>query len=134
MRIGRCRVRSFRSFLPSASITCRRYKTGVEPFAGGLQLINRLQPVSFLWKANQQPDIGLIAEDVAQVEPLLTFKNKDGEIEGVNYSQLTAVLVNAVKEQQAQIATLQQVNSALNARLHKVEKALRKKSSATRRR
>jgi hypothetical protein len=95
-----CRNAAFQIAFCSSS---RRYKTGVEPFAGGLQLVNRLQPVSFLWKANRQPDIGLIAEDVAQVEPLLTFKNQNGDIEGVNYSQVSVVLINAIKEQQAQI-------------------------------
>jgi Chaperone of endosialidase len=80
-----------------------RYKTDVKPFGGGLQLINRLQPVIFNWKATHRPDIGLIAEEVAKVEPRLAFKNESGEIEGVNYSQLTAVLINAVKQQQAQI-------------------------------
>ncbi len=95
-----CRNAAFQIAFCSSS---RRYKTGVEPFAGGLQLINRLQPVRFSWKTNLQPDIGLIAEDVAQVEPLLTFKNQNGEIEGVNYSQVSVVLINAIKEQQAQI-------------------------------
>jgi hypothetical protein len=80
-----------------------RYKTEINPFSGGLQLISRLQPVSFNWKTTHQPDIGLIAEEVAKVEPRLTFKNQSGEIEGVNYSQLTAVLINAIKEQQKQI-------------------------------
>jgi hypothetical protein len=124
-----CRNAAFQIATCSSS---RRYKTGVEPFAGGLQLINRLQPVRFAWKTNLQPDIGLIAEDVAQVEPLLTFKNQNGEIEGVNYSQVSVVLINAIKEQQAQIATLRQVNATLNARLNKVERALRKKSSSVR--
>ncbi|HEV8430789.1 MAG TPA: tail fiber domain-containing protein [Pyrinomonadaceae bacterium] len=83
-----------------------RYKTQIAPFSVGIQLINRLQPVSFNWKTTHQPDIGLIAEEVAKVEPRLTFKNQNGEIEGVNYSQLTAVLINAIKEQQKQIEQL----------------------------
>ena len=48
-------------------------------------------------------DIGLGAEDVARVEPLLTFKNANGEIEGVKYGQLNIVLINAIKQQQEQI-------------------------------
>ena len=80
-----------------------RYKTDVKPFSSGLQLIDRLQPVSFNWKANQQRDVGLIAEEVAGVEPLFTFKNDKGEIEGVKYSNLSVVFINAFKEQQLQI-------------------------------
>ena len=46
---------------------------------------------------------GNSAEDVERVEPLLTFRNDKGEIEGVKYNQLSAVLVNAIRDQQAQI-------------------------------
>jgi len=48
-------------------------------------------------------DVGLGAEDVERVEPLLTFRNDKGEIEGVKYNQLSAMFVNAIREQQAQI-------------------------------
>lgn len=90
----------------STCSSSRRYKTDIKRFGGGLQLISRLQPVSFNWKATDQPEIGLIAEEVAKIEPRLTFKNQDGEIEGVNYPQITAVLINAIKEQQQQIDEL----------------------------
>ena len=36
-------------------------------------------------------------------EPLLTFRNDNGKIEGVKYNQLSAVFVNAIRDQQAQI-------------------------------
>jgi hypothetical protein len=83
-----------------------RYKTDVAPFRGGLELVERLRPIRFTWKANGQRDIGLAAEEVANVEPLLAFRNARGEIEGVNYSQLTAVLVNALQQQQREIDAL----------------------------
>jgi hypothetical protein len=53
-------------------------------------------------------DVGLGAEDVERVEPLLTFRNDKGEIEGVKYNQLSAVFVNAIRDQQAQIERQQQ--------------------------
>jgi hypothetical protein len=80
-----------------------RYKTHVQPFAGGLDIVNKLRPIAFTWKQDGMRDIGLGAEDVARVEPLLTFRNDHGEIEGVKYSQLSAVFVNAFVEQQTQI-------------------------------
>ena len=52
-------------------------------------------------------DIGLGAEDVEQIEPLLTFRNPKGEIEGVRYDHIGVVLINAIKEQQTQIAAQQ---------------------------
>jgi hypothetical protein len=80
-----------------------RYKTDVRRFNGGLDVVNRLRPITFTWKQGGMHDIGFGAEDVARVEPLLTFRNNQGEIEGVKYSQLSAVFVNAIVEQQAQI-------------------------------
>jgi len=80
-----------------------RYKTNVAALASSLNLINSLRPVTFDWKANKQHDVGLIAEEVSKIEPLLTFRNDKGEIEGVKYDRVTVVLLNAVKEQQAQI-------------------------------
>ena len=80
-----------------------RYKTDLRPFRSGLNLINRLQPVSFTWKSGQSRDLGLGAEDVAAIEPLLVTHNTNGEVEGVKYDRLAVVLINAVKEQQAQI-------------------------------
>jgi len=81
-----------------------RYKTDVQSFPGGLDIINRLRPITFKWKEGGMLDVGFGAEEVEKVEPLLTFRNPKGEIEGVKYSQISAVLVNAIKEQQTQIA------------------------------
>ena len=54
-------------------------------------------------------DIGLGAEEVEKVESLLTFRNDKGEIEGVKYSQLNVVLINAVKQQQVHIEALKKL-------------------------
>jgi hypothetical protein len=116
-----------------------RYKTDLHPFTGGLDLINRLHPITFKWKSDQSRDLGFGAEDVAAVEPLLVTRNADGQVEGVKYDRLSAVFVNAFKEQQAQIerqqnqiALLQTANDALSARLQAIEQGLTKQS-ATRR-
>ena len=80
-----------------------RYKTSVQPFNGGLDIVRRLHPIAFDWKEGGMHDVGFGAEEVEKIEPLLTTRNSKGEIEGVKYGQLTTVLVNAVKKQQAQI-------------------------------
>jgi hypothetical protein len=90
-----------------------RYKTDVRPFSGGLDIVSRLRPIAFAWKQGGMQDVGLAAEDVEQVEPLLTFRNDEGEIEGVKYNQLSAVFVNAIRDQQAQIERQQAQIDAL---------------------
>ncbi|MEZ5426818.1 MAG: tail fiber domain-containing protein [Pyrinomonadaceae bacterium] len=97
---------SVNKFLGTCSSSIR-YKTDLRPFTGGLSLVNQLNPFSFRWKSDGSPDLGFVAEDVAAVEPLLATTNADGQVEGVKYDRISAVLVNAIKEQQAQIEQLQ---------------------------
>ncbi len=80
-----------------------RYKNNINTFTSGLDLIRRLRPVTFNWKDGGMADMGLVAEEVNAVEPLLTTTNAKGEVEGVKYDRIGIVLVNAVKEQQTQI-------------------------------
>ncbi len=84
-----------------------RYKTNIAPFGFGLNLVNRLQPITFKWRDGGMLDLGFGAEDVAEIEPLLVTYNKDGQVEGVKYDRIGVVLINAVKEQQLQIKTQQ---------------------------
>jgi hypothetical protein len=80
-----------------------RYKTAVQPFRAGLEILSQLRPITFKWKTDGRSDVGLGAEDVAAIEPLLITRNSDGQIEGVKYDRLNVVLINAVKQQQEQI-------------------------------
>jgi hypothetical protein len=110
-----------------------RYKTNIHRFGLGLDLIRQLKPITFDWKDGGMHDLGLGAEDVAKIEPLLVHYNGKGEVEGVKYDRIGVVLVNAVKEQQAQIEALQAMNEALLKRLIKVEGAVQKRSKRARR-
>ena len=87
----------------SACSSSLRYKTNVAPFSSGLGLVRRLRPITFDWREGGARDLGLGAEDVARVEPLLATYNEKGEVEGVKYDRVAVVLVNAVREQQAQL-------------------------------
>jgi hypothetical protein len=110
-----------------------RYKTAVRPFTTGLEFINRLRPISFVWRSDGTPDLGLGAEEVAEVEPRLVTHNEQGQIEGVKYDQLNVVLINAVKEQQAQIQQQQKLIDRLQAQLNQVKRAIKKKRSSKKR-
>lgn len=91
------------SFVIRTCSSSLRYKTDLHPFTKGLNLINRLHPLTFKWKQDQSLDLGLAAEDVAAVEPLLVTHNEKGEVEGVKYDRLSVVFINAFKQQQTQI-------------------------------
>jgi Chaperone of endosialidase len=109
-----------------------RYKTNIRPYTLGLDLIARLNPISFNWKQTGRADLGLAAEEVAKVAPSFTFTNSKGEIEGVRYDRLNVPLINAIKQQQEQIETLRAQNAALNARLRSIERIVRKRVGVSR--
>lgn len=85
-----------------------RSKTDVQTLGDALRCLERLRGVSFRWKDARQgeaPTIGLIAQEVEAVLPEAVTVGPDG-LKGVNYAMLVAPLIEAVKQQQAQIAAL----------------------------
>ena len=101
-----------------------RFKERVAPLSAGLDVLSRLRPVSFKWKGREERDLGLIAEEVERVEPLLVTRNSAGEIQGVKYDQLSVVLINAVREQQSQIGEQRQQLQQKHARIERLEARL----------
>jgi hypothetical protein len=85
-------------------------------------VVDRLQPIAFVRKHSGEAQIGLGAEDVEKVEPRLTFRNEEGEIEGVRYEILGAVFINAIKDQQQQIARQQKMIEQLQSTVARLEK------------
>lgn len=101
-----------------------RYKENVVPVKWGLELVKRLSPVTFRWKSDKSDDFGLVAEDVAGIEPLLVTRNDKGEVEGVKYDRVGVVLINAVKEQQIQIDALLKLVKGQQQRIETLRKLL----------
>ena len=87
----------------TTSLSSERFKTDFQSFAGGLEIIRRLNPVSFKWKEGGASDVGLNAEEVAEIAPELVTRSAKGEVEDVKENSLNAVFINAIKEQQKQI-------------------------------
>jgi hypothetical protein len=80
--------------------SAKKYKTNIQNLEPQLNKVLQLQPVTFDWKEKkgERPSIGLIADDVINIYPEFVVKNKENEIEGIDYSKLTAVLIQSVKE------------------------------------
>ncbi len=101
-----------------------RYKKNQRPFTGGLNLLARLQPITFDWKDGGTHDLGFGAEDVEKVEPLLVTYNDKGDVEGVKYDRLSVVFVNAVREQQSQIEAQEKQNQSQQKQIEALTQAL----------
>ena len=95
-----------------------RLKESIEPLQDVRQRLARLQPITYRFKEGtnrpRQRQIGLLAQDMEQVFPELVSRGADGYL-SVAYGNLTAVLVEALNEQQQDIEHLRQELDALRA-------------------
>ena len=90
-------------------------KDNVAPLQGSLDKIRALGGVSFDWKKDGSKAIGLIAQDVEKVYPELVSEDANG-IKSVQYGNLVAPLIEAIKEQQNQIDALKAEIEALKTK------------------
>lgn len=87
----------------------RNLKSNIETLTTVLQKINQIRGVSFEYKDQTKyatgVKIGVIAQELQKVYPEMVTKGKDGFLK-VDYTQLTGMLIQAVKEQQEEIDKL----------------------------
>lgn len=96
----------------------RRWKKNVHPLQNALSKVEQLRGVSYDLKESGKHEIGVIAEEVGQVVPEVVSYEKNGkDATGVDYSRLTALLIEATKEQQALIRKQQQQIHAQQAQM-----------------
>ena len=83
-----------------------KLKENVETSEGNLEKVVNLRPVTYNKIGSQTTELGLIAEEVAEVYPEFVQYDENGEPIGVHYSRLTAALIGAVKELNEQLQEL----------------------------
>ena len=74
-------------------------------------IIDKLRPVSYDWKESKEKDYGFIAEEVNELDSVLTTENEDGEMLGIKYTKLIPFLVKKIQEQEERIKQLENGNS-----------------------
>jgi uncharacterized coiled-coil protein SlyX len=93
----------------------RRFKKEIKPMDSASEAILALKPVTFHYKSDAKgiPQFGLIAEEVAEINPDLVVRDENGEIYTVRYDAVNAMLLNEflkehrkMQEQEATIAGL----------------------------
>src|SRR5206468_1627831 len=98
----------------------------IKPMAQTSEAILGLKPVTFHYKSDttSTPQFGLIAEEVAQVNPDLVVRDEKGEIYTVRYDAVNAMLLNEflkehrkVQQLEADAANQQKEIKALTASL-----------------
>jgi FtsZ-binding cell division protein ZapB len=101
-------------------------KENIYQISNALDLVTQLRGVFFNWKndAKKTQQIGMIAQEVEPVVPAIVFTNPVDGLKGINYSQTTALLVEAIKDQQHQIESQKRENQQLKADLQAMKERL----------
>ncbi len=81
-------------------------KYNVETIGGAVGKVNLLRGVNYRRKSNDALEMGLIAQEVEKVLPEVVTQHPDTRLKSVAYQNMVALLIEAVKEQQGQIAEL----------------------------
>ena len=100
----------------STTISDRRLKDNIFTIESALDKVGKLRGVEYIWKDGArkgQSDIGFIAQEVEEVIPQIVREKEMPLLDGgtyktVDYEKMTALLIEAVKEQQTIINKLEQ--------------------------
>ncbi len=85
-----------------------RYKENIYTLDNALDKVIHLRGVSYNKKGNKIQEIGVIAEEVAEITPEVVKFNPDGTADSVSYGRITALLIEAIKELKQEIEVLKQ--------------------------
>lgn len=83
----------------------RRFKRDIYQIDDALDKVTRLRGVNFRWRTSGERSTGFIAQEAQEIVPSIVSTDAEG-YKSLDYLKMTAVLVQAVKEQQQQIESL----------------------------
>jgi hypothetical protein len=112
-------------------LSSARFKKDIKPMDKTSETVLALKPVTFHYKSDTKgtPQFGLIAEEVAAVNPDLVVRDADGKVYSVRYEAVNAMLLNEFLKEHRTVQGQQKEIDALKAEL-KEQKALIQKVSA----
>jgi hypothetical protein len=104
----------------------RRWKTNIKTLPDALSKVEQLRGVSYDRKDSGKHEIGVIAEEVGQIVPeVVSYESNGKDAAGVDYSRLTALLIEAVKQQQALIHKQQLQIARLTSQVKTIQTGLK---------
>jgi trimeric autotransporter adhesin len=111
----------------------RRWKTNIQPLHNALGMVEQLRGVSYDLKDSGKHEIGVIAEEVGAVVPeVVSYEENGKDARGVDYSRLTALLIEAAKEQQGEIQKEQAQLAKAISQIKQQQSQLRTQSTTMR--
>ncbi len=111
----------------------RRYKEDIRPMEQTSEALYRLHPVTFRYKKEidrtQSTAFGLIAEEVAKVNPNLIACNSQGQPESVHYEMVNAMLLNEFLKEHQTVQELKAIVAQQKSQIDAVTAGLQKVSA-----
>lgn len=99
-----------------------RFKKNIEPLDNPINILNKLNGVSYNWKDTGKKDYGFIAEEVGKVLPEIVEWSADPEYaNSMDYIRIISFLVEGVKEQDKKISKLENKLKLISKKLDKIE-------------
>ena len=112
-----------------------RFKNEIKPMDKASEGILALQPVTFRYKEELDPEgipqFGLVAEEVEKVNPDLIVRDEDGKVSAVRYEAVNAMLLNEFLKERGKVQELEKQVAALTAGLQKVTAELETRNRAS---
>ena len=118
-----------------APASARRFKDRIKPMDKSSEGILALNPVALHYKNGDQgtPQFGLIAEEVARINPDLVVHDDNGEMYTVRYDAVNAMLLNEfikehqrVRERQGRLERQEALIANSKSRLKRLLRSCRK--------
>ena len=105
-----------------------RFKKDIATMESTSEVILSLRPVTFHYKTDTKgiPQFGLIAEEVAKVNPALVLQDKDGKPFTVRYDAVNAMLLNEFLKEHRKVEKLEAALDAVNRRLAEQDAKIQK--------
>jgi hypothetical protein len=98
-----------------------RFKDEIKPMDKASEAVLALKPVTFRYKHELDPDgipqFGLVAEEVAKVNPALVARDAEGKVYTVRYEAINAMLLNEFIKEHQKVQRLEAALAAVNERL-----------------
>jgi Chaperone of endosialidase len=112
-------------------VSSQRFKKDIAAMERVSEVILSLRPVTFHYKsdAKEAPQFGLIAEEVAKVNPALVLPDKEGKPYTVRYDAVNAMLLNEFLKEHRKVEKLEAALRAVNERLAEQDAKIQKVSA-----
>jgi len=109
-------------------LSSRRFKTDIADMGAASEALLALRPITFHYKPELDktctPQFGLVAEEVAKVNPDLVTRDAKGELTTVRYEAVNVMLLNEFLKEHSTVQELKKEVAALTAGLQKVSAQL----------